>query len=190
MPARDAGWSITTEIHDIVANDEHVVALVTAHATARTGRRSTTAPPRSCMCATARSPSAGRSRTTRRRSSTSSPRTRPEPNGRPRWPPSPCLALVRRVQGGGKDHLDRVVVEVSHQLPGDETQGYCARRVDPRRNSSCSRGGRSSSATSCSAIGAVRTSRSRCPPGRSGHRGSRSRSSRFRPSPSGSCPSS
>jgi len=32
MPAPDAGWSITTETHDIVANDEHVVALVTAHA--------------------------------------------------------------------------------------------------------------------------------------------------------------
>ena len=38
MPAPDAGWSITTEIHDVVANDDHVVALVTAHATRPDGK--------------------------------------------------------------------------------------------------------------------------------------------------------
>ena len=39
MPAPDAGWSITTEVHDIVANDDHVVALVTAHATRPDGQK-------------------------------------------------------------------------------------------------------------------------------------------------------
>ena len=39
MPAGDTGWSITTEVHDIVANDEHAIALVTAHATRPDGQK-------------------------------------------------------------------------------------------------------------------------------------------------------
>jgi ketosteroid isomerase-like protein len=38
MPAADTGWSITTEVHDIVANDEHAIALVNAHATRPDGK--------------------------------------------------------------------------------------------------------------------------------------------------------
>ena len=38
MPADDTGWSITTELHDIVGNDDHVVALVNAHATRPDGQ--------------------------------------------------------------------------------------------------------------------------------------------------------
>jgi ketosteroid isomerase-like protein len=38
MPAPDAGWSITTEVHDVVANDEHAIALVNAHATRPDGQ--------------------------------------------------------------------------------------------------------------------------------------------------------
>jgi len=33
MPSGDTGWGITTESHDVVANAEHVIALVSAHAT-------------------------------------------------------------------------------------------------------------------------------------------------------------
>ena len=38
MPADDTGWSITTDVHDIVGNDDHVIALVTAHATRPDGQ--------------------------------------------------------------------------------------------------------------------------------------------------------
>ena len=38
MPAGDTGWSVTTDVHDIVGNDEHVIALVTAHATRPDGK--------------------------------------------------------------------------------------------------------------------------------------------------------
>jgi ketosteroid isomerase-like protein len=38
MPAPDAGWSITAEIHDVVANDDHAIALVNAHATRPDGQ--------------------------------------------------------------------------------------------------------------------------------------------------------
>ena len=38
MPSADSGESITTTVHDVVANDEHAIALVEAHAT-RTGGR-------------------------------------------------------------------------------------------------------------------------------------------------------
>jgi ketosteroid isomerase-like protein len=38
MPAPDAGWSITAELHDVVANDEHAVALASAHATRPDGQ--------------------------------------------------------------------------------------------------------------------------------------------------------
>ena len=33
MPDPQSGESITTKVHDVVANDEHVIALVDAHAT-------------------------------------------------------------------------------------------------------------------------------------------------------------
>jgi hypothetical protein len=38
MPSPDSGESITTEVHDVIANDEHVIALVEAHATRADGR--------------------------------------------------------------------------------------------------------------------------------------------------------
>ena len=38
MPNPDSGESITTEVHDVIANDEHVIALVEAHATRADGR--------------------------------------------------------------------------------------------------------------------------------------------------------
>jgi len=38
MPADGTGWSITTDVHDIVGNDDHVIALVTAHATRPDGQ--------------------------------------------------------------------------------------------------------------------------------------------------------
>jgi ketosteroid isomerase-like protein len=37
MPGGDVDWQITADVHDVLANDEHVVALVEAHAT-RDGR--------------------------------------------------------------------------------------------------------------------------------------------------------
>ena len=38
MPAPDSGDSITVEVHDVVANDEHGIVLVEAHATRADGR--------------------------------------------------------------------------------------------------------------------------------------------------------
>jgi len=38
MPRGDSGWSITGEMHDIVGNDEHVVALASAHGTRPDGQ--------------------------------------------------------------------------------------------------------------------------------------------------------
>ena len=37
MPNPDSGESITTKVHDVIANDEHVIALVEAHATRADG---------------------------------------------------------------------------------------------------------------------------------------------------------
>lgn len=33
MPGGDVDWQITADVHDVVANDQHVIALVQAHAT-------------------------------------------------------------------------------------------------------------------------------------------------------------
>jgi ketosteroid isomerase-like protein len=33
MPGGEVDWEITADIHDVVANDEHTIALVDAHAT-------------------------------------------------------------------------------------------------------------------------------------------------------------
>ena len=33
MPGGDVDWNITADVHDVVANDEHAIALVEAHAT-------------------------------------------------------------------------------------------------------------------------------------------------------------
>jgi ketosteroid isomerase-like protein len=64
MPQGEADWQITADVHDVVANDEHAIALVNATATRGDGRTlNRTAEimhPR-----TGRSPSAGRSPTTR-----------------------------------------------------------------------------------------------------------------------------
>ena len=38
MPGGEVDWQIKTEVHDVVANDEHVIALVEAHATRADGR--------------------------------------------------------------------------------------------------------------------------------------------------------
>ena len=38
MPDPASGNSITTKVHDVVANDEHVIALVEAHATRADGQ--------------------------------------------------------------------------------------------------------------------------------------------------------
>ena len=38
MPSADSGESITVQVHDVVANDEHGIALVDAHATRADGR--------------------------------------------------------------------------------------------------------------------------------------------------------
>ena len=71
------GYDITWDIHDVLASDDHVIALGTATAT-HGDRKLVIARPRSTTSETGRSPSAGRSRTTRRRSRTSSP----DPSGR------------------------------------------------------------------------------------------------------------
>jgi ketosteroid isomerase-like protein len=33
MPGGEVDWEITADVHDVVANDDHVIALVDAHAT-------------------------------------------------------------------------------------------------------------------------------------------------------------
>ena len=38
MPGGEVDWNITADIHDVVANDEHVIALIDAHATRGDGR--------------------------------------------------------------------------------------------------------------------------------------------------------
>ena len=38
MPSPESGESITTKVHDVVGNDEHVIAMVEAHATRADGR--------------------------------------------------------------------------------------------------------------------------------------------------------
>lgn len=38
MPGGEVDWNITATVHDVVANDEHAVALVEAHATRGDGR--------------------------------------------------------------------------------------------------------------------------------------------------------
>jgi uncharacterized protein len=38
MPGGEVDWQITTTVHDVVANDEHAVALVEANATRADGR--------------------------------------------------------------------------------------------------------------------------------------------------------
>ena len=65
-------YTIEGKTHDILASDDHAIALVEATAT-RAGRTFTTGRRRSITSATARSPSAGRSPTTLPRSSPSSP---------------------------------------------------------------------------------------------------------------------
>ena len=72
--AEKPDYEITGELHDVVAGDDHTVALVIRRTPPAAARRSTTGSPRSTTCATARSPSAGRSRTTPRRSPSSSAR--------------------------------------------------------------------------------------------------------------------
>ena len=38
MPGGEVDWQITADVHDVVANDEHAIALVEAHATRGDGR--------------------------------------------------------------------------------------------------------------------------------------------------------
>jgi ketosteroid isomerase-like protein len=38
MPGGDVEWNITTDVHDILANDEHAIAMVEAHATRGDGK--------------------------------------------------------------------------------------------------------------------------------------------------------
>jgi ketosteroid isomerase-like protein len=38
MPGGEVDWNITTDVHDVVANDEHAVVLVAAHGTRSDGR--------------------------------------------------------------------------------------------------------------------------------------------------------
>jgi ketosteroid isomerase-like protein len=38
MPGGDVDWTITADVHDVVANDEHAIALVNATATRGDGR--------------------------------------------------------------------------------------------------------------------------------------------------------
>ncbi len=38
MPGGDVDWQISAKVHDVVANDEHAIALVEAHATRGDGR--------------------------------------------------------------------------------------------------------------------------------------------------------
>jgi uncharacterized protein len=39
MPGGEVDWQITADVHDVVANDEHAIALVDAHATRGDGRK-------------------------------------------------------------------------------------------------------------------------------------------------------
>ena len=65
-------YEIDGSVHDVVANDEHAIALINATGKG-TAVPSTTRWPRSITFATARSPTAGLSPTTPRRSPSSSP---------------------------------------------------------------------------------------------------------------------
>jgi ketosteroid isomerase-like protein len=38
-PGGEVDWQITADVHDVVANDEHAIALVDAHATRGDGRK-------------------------------------------------------------------------------------------------------------------------------------------------------
>ena len=98
--------------------------------------------------------------------------------------------LVRSVQRRGPDHLDWVVRRGLAPSWRRRRTGIARGASIRRRSSSCSRGGGSSSARSYTAIGAAPTSRWRCPPARSDHHVSRSRSSRCRPAPVGFIPQS
>ena len=39
MPQGEVDWNITADVHDVVANDDHAIALVDAHATRGDGRK-------------------------------------------------------------------------------------------------------------------------------------------------------
>jgi ketosteroid isomerase-like protein len=39
LPGGEVDWNITADVHDVVANDEHAIALVEAHATRGDGRK-------------------------------------------------------------------------------------------------------------------------------------------------------
>ena len=39
LPGGEVDWDITADVHDVVANDEHAIALVEAHATRGDGRK-------------------------------------------------------------------------------------------------------------------------------------------------------
>ena len=113
MPRRDAGWSITTEVHDIVANDEHVVALVTAHATRPDGqkldyRTTEIVHVRDGKVTERWAFSDDTQKIIDFFASFAPPDPAPHQGGHV-GRPSRFWGLVRRVQGGRPDHLDRVV---------------------------------------------------------------------------------
>ncbi len=68
--AEETGGTFSLDVHDVLANDEHVVALCTLSAS-RGVSRSRSRWPTSATCATPRSPSSGRRPPTRRQPSTS-----------------------------------------------------------------------------------------------------------------------
>ena len=90
--AQDTNGTLRLDVHDILANDTHAVALVNVH-WEHTARRSRTRQCRSCTCATARQPSPGSSTGPRTSSTSSSPPDVSEAFGQRR---SPKIALPTR----------------------------------------------------------------------------------------------